>query len=293
VIAASNREDTPIKAATVTAGKAETDFGPRVRKPFVMLPVHVAADDTLSAPARLVYALLLDHARTHGHCWPGQELLAARLGVSTRQLRRYLRELETAGLIQTRRTGRNNVYALPDVPDQEAPPLAGRSDRTSMSDQTGHPCPIAYKVEADERSSSSAAAAETSSTAATVAALVEAMQSVAPDLSRERAEFHAAQTPGLVGPVVQHCRERFRDPSKPRINNPTGYVLAALREPAAYLVRGPSGDWEAPSTQRAPARSPAEIAEADRHRREEYARREAEANQPRPFRLMDTLESRR
>jgi hypothetical protein len=62
----------------------------------------------VSAGAKLCYAALTRYAGQDGRCFPRQKLLAAELGVSERQVRRYLRELEQAGLLRTTRRGLND-----------------------------------------------------------------------------------------------------------------------------------------------------------------------------------------
>jgi hypothetical protein len=75
--------------------------------------VLFAAD--LSPGARLLYSILKCYSWKHHTAWPGQELLAANLGLtSPRQVRRYLLELEDAGLLSMERRGltQTNVYRL-------------------------------------------------------------------------------------------------------------------------------------------------------------------------------------
>lgn len=66
----------------------------------------------ISAGAKLCYIRLLGFAGKDGHCYPSLETLGTCLGVSERQARGYIRELETAGLIAVEQRGlrRTNVY---------------------------------------------------------------------------------------------------------------------------------------------------------------------------------------
>jgi hypothetical protein len=82
--------------------------------PFARLPLRVLTNKELSAWARLLYPLLLNyHSEEHG-CFPGQERLAADLGVSVDTIGRALNELVTARLIAKKRRGRGhtNAYVL-------------------------------------------------------------------------------------------------------------------------------------------------------------------------------------
>jgi len=49
-----------------------------------------------------------------GEAWPSQELMAKRLGVSDRTIRRHLRDLEEAGYVTTKQlsSSRNNLYQV-------------------------------------------------------------------------------------------------------------------------------------------------------------------------------------
>lgn len=66
----------------------------------------------LSVGARLLYVLLDDMARDRGNWFVKQPVLAARMGVSIRQLRDWLAELRTAGHIVSKRTGRSCVFEM-------------------------------------------------------------------------------------------------------------------------------------------------------------------------------------
>src|SRR6266571_7850867 len=54
---------------------------------FTQLPNFILTDKKLSAYAKLSYALLLSYAWQKDSCFPGQERMAADLGVSDRYLR--------------------------------------------------------------------------------------------------------------------------------------------------------------------------------------------------------------
>ena len=88
-----------------------------LRAGFAALPYMLVRDVRLSLGARLVYAVLLMYAWQEGSCFPGQGRMAADLGVSPRNLRRFLAELRGLGYISWRKltTGGTNTYVLHDV----------------------------------------------------------------------------------------------------------------------------------------------------------------------------------
>ena len=88
-----------------------------LRAGFAAFPYVVLRDTTLSAGARLAYAVLLMYAWQEQACFPGQAKMAGDIGVGERQLRNYLKELESAGYIRIKRQGLNrpNLYYILDV----------------------------------------------------------------------------------------------------------------------------------------------------------------------------------
>ena len=81
---------------------------------FIQLPNFILTDKKLSAYAKLSYALLLSYAWQKDSCFPGQERMAADLGVSDRYLRQALKELQESNYIRVERRGLNktNVYTI-------------------------------------------------------------------------------------------------------------------------------------------------------------------------------------
>ena len=75
-------------------------------------PFWLIEHKVLGAGAKLCYIRLLGFAGKDGHCYPSLETLGRSLGVSERQVRCYIRELEKAGLIAVEQRGlrRTNVY---------------------------------------------------------------------------------------------------------------------------------------------------------------------------------------
>ena len=68
----------------------------------------------ISPGAKLCFARLAQYAGKNGRAFPAQETLAAALGVTVRQVQRYIAELIKAGLIETRqeRKGTPNHYVF-------------------------------------------------------------------------------------------------------------------------------------------------------------------------------------
>jgi DNA-binding transcriptional ArsR family regulator len=87
-------------------------FNPYRRFLAVCVPEQLLASRLVSPGAKLAYAQLARHAGSGGRCFPRQAILAEALGVSERQVRRYIRQLERAGLLRTMRRGLNapNAY---------------------------------------------------------------------------------------------------------------------------------------------------------------------------------------
>ena len=88
-----------------------------LRAGFAALPYMVLRDKRLKVGARLSYAILLSYAWQDGSTFAGQTRMAEDLGVSVRQLRDYLKELESFGYIRIKQQGLNkpNLYYIIDV----------------------------------------------------------------------------------------------------------------------------------------------------------------------------------
>src|ERR1700722_8247440 len=81
---------------------------------FTMVPNVVLTNPKLSVGAKLAYAMVLKYAWDNNFCFPGQLRLAEDMGAGERSVRTYLKELETAGLleIEQRGLGKTNFYRL-------------------------------------------------------------------------------------------------------------------------------------------------------------------------------------
>ncbi len=104
-----------------------------------MVPNWLLCRRELSQGAKLCYARLCQHAGEKGYCWPGQEILAAELGVGERQVRSYLHELRGFALISVEQRGlkKSNRYFFLDHPwiheNQPGKPFTAGLDRKNSS----------------------------------------------------------------------------------------------------------------------------------------------------------------
>ncbi|MBZ0283153.1 MAG: helix-turn-helix domain-containing protein [Anaerolineae bacterium] len=87
-----------------------------LRSGFAALPYLVMRDKSLSLGARMTYAFLLMYAWQEGSCFAGQKKLAEEMGVSERQLQRYIYELRDTNYIAVERKDKryNNTYVVLD-----------------------------------------------------------------------------------------------------------------------------------------------------------------------------------
>jgi len=88
-----------------------------LRAGFAALPYVVLRDTKLSIGARLTYAVLLSYAWQEDSTFVGQAKMAKDMGISERQLQRYLYELRDCRYIEISRADRrfNNTYIIKDV----------------------------------------------------------------------------------------------------------------------------------------------------------------------------------
>jgi len=84
---------------------------PVTRHGFTQVPNFILTKKELSVGAKLAYAMLLKYAWADDACFPGQVKLAEDMGAGERHIRTYLKELETAGLLEItqRGLGRTNL----------------------------------------------------------------------------------------------------------------------------------------------------------------------------------------
>src|ERR1700688_1167025 len=87
---------------------------PVTRHGFTQVPNFILTKKDISVGAKLAYAMLLKYAWNNDACFPGQVRLAEDMGAAERSVRTYLKELETAELleIKQRGLGKTNLYRL-------------------------------------------------------------------------------------------------------------------------------------------------------------------------------------
>jgi hypothetical protein len=91
----------------------DTD-NPVLRGGFTQVPNFILKDPTLSVGAKVAYAMFLSYAWHNDSCFPGQERLAADMGMTRPRVTQLVAELERVGLvsIQRRGQGKTNLYTI-------------------------------------------------------------------------------------------------------------------------------------------------------------------------------------
>jgi hypothetical protein len=97
---------------------------------FTSVPNCILLDTELSTNARFAYIGLSYFARQDDEAFPGQGKFEEKLGQSERSFRNARRELEKAGLLETRRRGRGqtNIYILIEPKYGQAAKVASQND---------------------------------------------------------------------------------------------------------------------------------------------------------------------
>jgi hypothetical protein len=99
---------------------AVVSLNPHNKRRFTIQYNDIMDDTRLTIPARFLYLVLTSYVWNtpdHKGVFPGQERLAAQLGLNTRSVRTYLSELEASGLVVVTQRGwnRTNSYGLTDT----------------------------------------------------------------------------------------------------------------------------------------------------------------------------------
>ncbi len=83
-------------------------------KGYTQVPNHILVSDQLSPGAKLAFAMLLKYMWQNDYCFPGQDRLAADMGVTRQSANTYIQELRREEFIQVTRRGqgRPNLYRL-------------------------------------------------------------------------------------------------------------------------------------------------------------------------------------
>jgi DNA-binding transcriptional regulator LsrR (DeoR family) len=87
---------------------------------FTMIENCVLRNPLISRNARLIYGILVSYSYGKDTVFPGQERIAAELGLSERVVRDILNELRGAGLISWIQRGLNkpNIYTIEEIPQR-------------------------------------------------------------------------------------------------------------------------------------------------------------------------------
>src|SRR5437879_1123381 len=76
---------------------------------FTQVPNFILKDPNLSIGAKVVYAMFLSYAWHNDSCFPGQERLAADMGMSVSRVNEFVKALESVGLIEITRRGQGKT----------------------------------------------------------------------------------------------------------------------------------------------------------------------------------------
>ena len=81
---------------------------------FTQVPNFILENPELSLGARITYSMFLRYAWHNDSCFPGQDRLAASMGISRSRVTEFVSELESYGLIsiQRRGQGKTNIYTI-------------------------------------------------------------------------------------------------------------------------------------------------------------------------------------
>jgi hypothetical protein len=81
---------------------------------FTQVPNFLLRDSRLSMGAKLAYAMFLSYAWHNDRCFPGQERLAADMGMSVPSVSNFIAELSEHGFISIKRRGqgKTNLYTV-------------------------------------------------------------------------------------------------------------------------------------------------------------------------------------
>jgi biotin operon repressor len=83
---------------------------------FAAVPYELLRDKHLSVGARFIYSVLLMYGWQEGSSFAGQQKMAEDVGISRRNIQRFLYELRDVGYIRIERQDRrfNNTYVIVD-----------------------------------------------------------------------------------------------------------------------------------------------------------------------------------
>jgi len=121
-LSGSKVPDTTVDLASASARVVGQRKLPQAnREPFGMAPRSVLRDASLSPMARLVYMILDERAGAQGVVRVSQGTLSTDVGTSVRSIKRAVNELEVAGLIHSKITGRSSIISVRNPARSSAP----------------------------------------------------------------------------------------------------------------------------------------------------------------------------
>lgn len=87
---------------------------PVVRGGFTQVPNFILKHGDLSLGAKVTYSMFLQYAWNNNSCFPGQDRLAADMGITQGRVSQFIKELQEAGLIEIPRRGlgKTNLYKV-------------------------------------------------------------------------------------------------------------------------------------------------------------------------------------
>jgi Helix-turn-helix domain len=87
---------------------------PVARHGFTQVPNFILKNPMISVGAKMTYALFLSYAWHNNLCFPGQDRMAADLGLTQPRVAQFIAELKEAGLIEIERRGlgKTNIYTI-------------------------------------------------------------------------------------------------------------------------------------------------------------------------------------
>ena len=87
---------------------------PVARGGFTQVPNFILKNAELSLGAKVTYSMFLQYAWHNDSCFPGQDRLAADMGLTQGRVSQFIKELQEANLIDiTRRgLGKTNLYKI-------------------------------------------------------------------------------------------------------------------------------------------------------------------------------------
>lgn len=87
---------------------------PVTQQGFVQVPTIILTAKDISGYAKLVYAMLLKYAWSDGSCFPGQDRLAADIGISRDTANIAVNDLAKKGYLKVirRGQGKTNIYEV-------------------------------------------------------------------------------------------------------------------------------------------------------------------------------------